>query len=543
MTSKQLEKVLGILEGFVPTHLKSGNPNPNHPAYPTHKAKFDADKAALKANKKEISAARPDDSHKVTTRHYYTAFDGIPDRDPHDAIHNLSKHLRISHEDAERGLSRHSKQGGFKKGFHQEYMHNVKSYHDDNRANESENLDELSTGTLSKYISKATDDVRRRVRGKTDAQLQAALPKIQNRQDGIMSAVRKHRIGSEEPKTTSVSADHPELKKIRDEYETQEGKGAFDKKSHEMSDDPKVRKWGSDLHHKYNETKKKLSESVDESDVVRKVGDRTYASAASVINKARELASQEDGADKKGRVKVSVKHLVAAKKLITGVQESEDLDESKKAKDPNKPFVYADWANSGNRAPPGYGKNGKITKMLAGLKRREQEQELEKKKKLNEADKTIAGGSGKGKSFSEASEQEHKEALIHHAEGYRSAVKNDNNELASHHIRRYSDHLDHLNSKGIKESSDLVNGHIEQVLGQKDINASVKGDTVHVYDKSHVAPARRLVARLGQSHKVVHSSANEGQIVSSDMKPGKDGRLYPAHRKNVGQKETKSEDQ
>lgn len=55
--------------------------------------------------------------------------------------------------------------------------------------------------------------------------------------------------------------EHPELKKIRDEYESREGKGSFDRKTHEYSDDHRAWKAGTELQNRYRTTKANLVKS------------------------------------------------------------------------------------------------------------------------------------------------------------------------------------------------------------------------------------------------------------------------------------------
>lgn len=68
--------------------------------------------------------------------------------------------------------------------------------------------------------------------------------------------------------------EHPELKKIKDEYESYEGKGTFHHTPHVHSDDNRVYKRGEELHKKYYDKKKELesakktNEEVNEASMV-----------------------------------------------------------------------------------------------------------------------------------------------------------------------------------------------------------------------------------------------------------------------------------
>lgn len=112
-----------IFEAFkeVPTHLKSGKPNPNHPNFKNIESK-------VSKPEKQEKPAKTKDSDKVTIQHYFSAYDSVPDLDPHDVISNLSKKLGISHEDVEKGLDKHAKASGHRKGYQDSYFQMVKDF-------------------------------------------------------------------------------------------------------------------------------------------------------------------------------------------------------------------------------------------------------------------------------------------------------------------------------------------------------------------------------------------------------------------------------
>jgi hypothetical protein len=101
-----------IPEAFkeVPTHLPSGRPNQNHPAYATHKAAYDKQIAANRQPRQ--LRVKPED--QITASHYHSAFDSVPDMDPHDVVMKLSRKLNMSYDDVTRGLNRHARSDGHK---------------------------------------------------------------------------------------------------------------------------------------------------------------------------------------------------------------------------------------------------------------------------------------------------------------------------------------------------------------------------------------------------------------------------------------------
>jgi hypothetical protein len=101
---------------IIPTHLKNGKPNPNHPHYEKHSAAYVA----------PINAARvqsPKPYEKVTAGHYSDALANVPDEDSSDAVQRIANKLKISYEDAHKGLS---KQAG--RDFHKEHADIVNDY-------------------------------------------------------------------------------------------------------------------------------------------------------------------------------------------------------------------------------------------------------------------------------------------------------------------------------------------------------------------------------------------------------------------------------
>ena len=104
-----------IPEAFkeVPTHLPSGRPNQNHPAYATHKAAYDRQIASNRQPRQPRQPrVKPED--QITASHYHSTWDAFPDVDPHDIVMGLSRKLKMSYDDVTRGLNRHARSDGHK---------------------------------------------------------------------------------------------------------------------------------------------------------------------------------------------------------------------------------------------------------------------------------------------------------------------------------------------------------------------------------------------------------------------------------------------
>lgn len=166
-------------------------------------------------------------------------------------------------------------------------------------------------------------------------------------------------------------------------------------------------------------------------------------------------------------------------------------------------------------------------------------------KKIRESDeRIIAGGTGKGKPFNGASVEDHKSALKHHENEYRISVKNDNHDTASHHVRKYIEHRNALADKGIVVESDLINSHIQKSLTNENIEAHVTDNHIHVVDRNDVTNVEKILARIGANHNIGYprTQTNENSLISADKIPDKNGRLYPARRKQIGPKDDDSTD-
>jgi hypothetical protein len=118
-----------LVEGkFLSTHLPSGKPNPNHPAFAKHDAEY---KAKIEAEKvPRAKAMHP--SEKVTMSDFHQVSGGAPDQDSFDAINAVARKHRIEWSHAKKGLDKHARTMGYRNIDH--HLKDVYSY-----ANESVN--------------------------------------------------------------------------------------------------------------------------------------------------------------------------------------------------------------------------------------------------------------------------------------------------------------------------------------------------------------------------------------------------------------------
>lgn len=145
-----------LFEGkFLATHLASGKPNPNHPAYAKHKAEYDANKLPTVKqylNRPREKAAHP--SEKVTMGDFHNLSAGAPDIDSFDAINAVARKHKIEWEHAKKGLDKHAKTMGYRNV--DAHLKDVYSY-----ANESVDINEkkLTPAELKKReeIAKAME--------------------------------------------------------------------------------------------------------------------------------------------------------------------------------------------------------------------------------------------------------------------------------------------------------------------------------------------------------------------------------------------------
>lgn len=90
------EAYIGMLtEGkMLKTHLPSGKPNPSHPAFPTHKAKYDADRAAEKTAKPAAKTEKQEEENPVKFHHIDDAIgNAYPDSEPYEHLARKFPHL------------------------------------------------------------------------------------------------------------------------------------------------------------------------------------------------------------------------------------------------------------------------------------------------------------------------------------------------------------------------------------------------------------------------------------------------------------------
>lgn len=117
-TLKEFLSEAKLKSRIIPTHLKDGKPNPDHPRYIEHSASY------VEPVKQKI--VKPHE--KVNIGHYSDALSNVPDEDSSDAVQRIANKLKISHEAAHKGLS---KIAG--RDFHKEHNDAVEDYY----ANES----------------------------------------------------------------------------------------------------------------------------------------------------------------------------------------------------------------------------------------------------------------------------------------------------------------------------------------------------------------------------------------------------------------------
>jgi hypothetical protein len=82
-----------LTEGkMLKTHLPSGKPNPNHPAYSKHKEAYDSDRAAEKA--KVIKPVKQEEENPVKFHHIDDAIgNAYPDAEPYEHLARKFPHL------------------------------------------------------------------------------------------------------------------------------------------------------------------------------------------------------------------------------------------------------------------------------------------------------------------------------------------------------------------------------------------------------------------------------------------------------------------
>ena len=153
---KLKEEVEALDEKFVETHLKSGKPNPNHPAYNKHKVAYDAEKAASKPAR----AAHVPEENPIKMHHIDAAIsNSFPDVEPYDHLARKFPHLhRQDHATkgtkltywADKTVAAHDKKHKTLSSYSDAAY---KDMHDDKLMGEAQ-LDELAIDTVKSYKAK-----------------------------------------------------------------------------------------------------------------------------------------------------------------------------------------------------------------------------------------------------------------------------------------------------------------------------------------------------------------------------------------------------